>query len=442
MDNQPEETIPDTGQRDSESRPVYAWYVVVVLMLAYMVSFVDRQILSLMVEPIRADLGLTDTELSLLHGFAFALFYTALGIPLGWLADRKNRRNLMAAGMAAWGAATIGCGFTSSFWQLFGMRTAVGVGEAALSPAAYSLISDYFAPEKRGRAIGVYSMGVFIGAGVAYIVGGAAVEMADGAAARLAEMGLDFRPWQLVFVFVGMPALLLIALMATIKEPVRHERGELSGEAVKDFRAGMSDILSRRKLYLPVILGVTMTALVNYGFFAWIPSYFIRTFGWSAGEIATSFGVVLLTFGTAGMWIGGYVSDRLLAKGQRDAHLKVLMWCAIGGIPAAALFSFMTNPMAALFLVAVLMFFMSAPAALGPVLLQAITPNEQRGQVTAVYLFILNIIALGMGPSLIAATSDYVFKDEMAIGQALGVVTVAALPLAAYLFYRARRYMV
>ncbi len=423
-----------------ESR-TYAWYVVVILMLAYMISFIDRQILSLMVGPIRADLGLTDTELSLLHGFAFAIFYTALGIPLGWLADRKNRRNLIAAGMAAWGAATVGCGFTSSFWQLFGARTAVGVGEAALSPAAYSLISDYFAPNKRGRAIGVYSMGVFIGAGVAYILGGSVVEMADDAAASLSEMGIEFRPWQLVFVIVGMPALLLIALIATIREPTRHEQGAVSGDSAADFRVGLADMWGRREIYGPTILGLSMGAVVNYGFFAWIPSYFIRVFAWSPGEIGTTFGVILLVFGTAGMWSGGFVADRMLARGRKDAHLRTLFWCSVAAIPAAILVSLVNSAALALVFVAILMFFMSVPVALGPVLLQAVTPNRQRGQMTAIYLFVLNILGLGMGPSLVAATSDYVFKDEMAIGMALSVVAAVALPIAALSFHRARRYM-
>ncbi len=426
---------PGTGRQS----PAYAWYVVVVLMVAYTVSFIDRQILSLMVGPIRADLGLSDTEVSLLHGLAFALFYTFLGIPFGWLADHRNRRNLIAAGMSIWGLATAACGFTASFWQLFGARVTVGVGEAALSPAAYSIISDYFTPARRGRALGIYSMGVFVGAGIAYIVGGEAVGLASGATAALAARGLDFRPWQLVFVIVGLPALPLLALLATVREPARRERGELSGDTMADFRAGIGSIWRRRAFYVSMMLALSMPALVNYAFFAWVPSHFIRSFGWSAREIGRAFGLVLLTFGAAGMWAGGYLGDRLLHRGQGDGHIRVVAWGSLGGIAPGIAFSLVGEPRWALLTLGVLVFFLGFHIPLGPAILHSVTANELRGQVIAAYFFILNMIGLGLGPTMVAAISDFVFRDERAIGKALSVVAAAVLPLSAWMFGRVRR---
>lgn len=417
----------------------YSWYVVLILTLAYTVSYVDRQILSLMVGPIRADLDLTDTEISLLHGMAFALFYTFMGIILGWLADRKNRRNLIMGGMGVWGLATAACGLAGSFGSLFAARTVVGVGEAALSPAAYSIIADYFTKSKRGRALGLYSAGIFVGSGLAYIVGGSAVELAGGLVESLAEAGYHFRGWQVVFVLVSLPAVLLLVLMTTIKEPVRRERGIVTNDALADFKTGMRAIWARRRLYVPIIVGISFTAVVNYGFFAWIPSYFIRVFEWTPKEIGLSFGIILLTFGTTGMWVSGYLSDRLVAKGKVSGPITIALLGAVVGVVPAAIFTFFSDPNMALVCLAGYVFCFSFPAALGPVILQAITPNELRGQVSAFYLFVLNIIALGLGPTAVAMTSDYIFEDEMKIGLALSVMAVVVVPIAAVLLIIARR---
>ena len=176
--------------------PVFAWYVVVVLFLAYTLSFVERQIMSLLIGPIKRDLMISDTQISLLHGFAFAIFYTILGIPLGRLADRKNRTIIISVGIFLWSFMTALCGLARSFWSLFMTRIGVGVGEATLSPAAYSMISDYFPKEKRGLAISLYSMGVFFGAGMAYILGGLVVKLASQAGITTLPVLGQVRPWQ------------------------------------------------------------------------------------------------------------------------------------------------------------------------------------------------------------------------------------------------------
>ena len=416
----------------------YAWYVVFILLLAYTLSYVDRQILSLMVGPIRRDLHLSDTQLSLLHGFAFALFYTFLGIPLGWWADRRTRKSLIGVGLGVWGIATAACGFTATFWQLFTTRVFVGVGEAALSPAAYSMISDYFSREKRGRALSVYATGVAFGAGLAAVLGGVAIGFAGDVAQHLEQFGLHFHDWQVVFIMVGIPAAFLLPFVFGLAEPMRLEIGKLSGNAWQDFTAGLAAIGARGNIYLPAIFGLALTAIVNYGALAWVPSYFIRVFHWTPPQIGLAFGLTVMAFGASGMTIAGILADWLVTRGRRDGHVIVMVTGAIFAIAPAAAFSFLKTDIHALMAIGTLMFFLMFPIGLGPALLQSVTPNELRGQVSALYLFVVNLIALGFGPTIVAATSDYLFHDEMMIGRALAVVTWVVLPIAIILLLIAR----
>lgn len=194
----------DPGEEEFSS-PAYAWYVVGILTLAYVFSFIDRQILNMLVGPIRRDLNITDTQMSLLMGASFAIFYTLFGIPLGWLADTRSRRLIITVGVAFWSIMTASCGLTKRFWELAVMRMGVGVGEATLSPAAYSMIADYFPPQRRSTAMSVYSMGIYIGAGLAYILGGIVVGFASKQESFPLPVIGSVRSWQLVFFIVGLP---------------------------------------------------------------------------------------------------------------------------------------------------------------------------------------------------------------------------------------------
>jgi MFS family permease len=200
----------------------YAWYVVIVLMVIYTLSFIDRQILAFLVGPIRADLQISDTAIGLLGGFAFAIFYTLLGLPMGWLADRKSRRGLIAIGLVFWSLMTALCSLARSFGTLFAARIGVGVGEATLTPAAFSLIADYFPREKLARALSVYSMGILIGSGLAFIVGGAVVQAMNGMPALQVPVLGTMAPWRLTFLIVGLPGLAIALLLLTVREPVRR----------------------------------------------------------------------------------------------------------------------------------------------------------------------------------------------------------------------------
>ncbi|MBM3290992.1 MAG: MFS transporter, partial [Candidatus Hydrogenedentes bacterium] len=215
--------------------PAYAWYVVGVLMLVYVLSFVDRQILSLIVDPVKKDLGVSDTMMGLLMGFSFALFYSILGVPFGWLADQRSRRSIIAVGVAVWSAMTAACVAAKAFWHLFMLRVGVGVGEAALSPAAYSLITDYFPRNRLATAISVYGMGIYIGSGMAFLLGGVVVRFTATSGDLVWPIIGEVRPWQLVFFVVGLPGLLVAALVYTIREPLRRGMKRLGPNAQVSF---------------------------------------------------------------------------------------------------------------------------------------------------------------------------------------------------------------
>ncbi|MPT48668.1 MAG: MFS transporter [Sphingobium sp.] len=415
--------------------PLYAWYVIAILLLAYTVAFVDRQILSLMVQPIRTDLGLSDTAISLLHGFAFAIFYTFMGMYLGRWADRGSRQKMMVIGMVIWCLATAACGLAENFGQLFTARIVVGIGEATLSPAAYSLISDYFAPSRRGRAMSVYTMGIFVGSGLALILGGMAVTATSQEALVALPLVGEVRPWQAAFMIVGLPGLVVAALMLTVREPSRKER-KGSGAEVPGIGETFAFFRSRANTLMAIVFGFGVNAILSYGLSAWVPTYFIRVHGWSAGEIAFAYGVILLTAGCSGILVGGWLSDKMTASGKADGALRASLIGMALVIPVVPFVGLGASPAMSLAALVWASFFLGVPTGIAPAALHAITPNEYRGQVTALYLFAINLIGLGFGPTFVALATDHLFMSDLAVGKSIalvaGVASVVAFGLIAY----------
>ncbi|NOW45320.1 MFS family permease [Novosphingobium sp. SG751A] len=416
--------------------PLRAWLVIALLLLAYTVAFVDRQILSLMVQPIRADLGLDDTAISLLHGFAFAIFYTFLGLFLGRRADQGSRKALMVGGMVLWCLATVACGFAKNFTQLFIARIFVGVGEATLSPAAYSLISDSFAPAKRGRAMSVYTMGVFVGSGLALVLGGMAVTATSGHALINMPLAGLVRPWQAAFMVVGLPGLLVAALMLLLREPPRRER---AGQTMPSLAQTLAFFRARAATIGCIVVGFGVNSIISYGLSAWVPSLFIRVHHWAAADIALAYGLVLLTAGCGGILTGGWLADRMTAAGHADGPLRVSLLGMLAVIPVVPFVGLGATPAVSLAALAWTSFFLGVPTGIAPAALHAITPNEYRGQVTALYLFAINLIGLGFGPTLVALTTDHLFVADLAVGRSLALVTGIASVLAFALIASARR---
>lgn len=432
-------SLPYPPGRVSASTPAestglgYAYYVTIILLLAYTLSFVDRQILGLLVQPIKKDLQLSDWVFSIVHGFAFAIFYTFVGIFLGRLADRWNRRNLIVIGMAIWVVATAAGGYVTGFVSLFAARMFVGIGEAALSPAAYSMLADYFPPERRARAMSIYTSGVYIGSATAFIVGGLVIQAASQAGEVVFPLLGSFKPWQAAFIFVALPGIPLVALMYTVREPLRRGLASAKAAATAATPAAaaapapdLSHVFRNKRAFLPLLLAPGITAMITFGVTAWLPATFIRQWGWTPGEIGPAYGVIILTFGIGGMLISGFLADHLTARGKLVGSVVISLIATSVLVFTGLALAFAPSPTVALVAVAATTFFLGMPVALAPPILQAVTPNQLRGQVTSIYLLLINLIGLGMGPFLVAFFTDFVFHDEKLVGLSLGLVSAIA----------------
>ena len=413
-------------------RRSYAWFVVGLLTLAYIVSFIDRQILSLLVAPVRRDLGISDTQMSLLMGLSFALFYTLCGIPLGRLADSWSRRWIVTLGVAFWSAATAACGLAQHYWHLFAGRIGVGVGEAALSPAAYSLISDYFPPERRATAISVYGMGIFLGSGIAYILGAIVVGFASARGAIVLPLVGETRPWQLVFYVLGGAGIVFAWLMLLIREPLR--RG--GGHASIPLREVLSTLMRHRRTVLLHNFGFACMSLAAYSANAWLPSVWQRVHDWPIRQIGISYGLIVAVFGCCGIVFGGWLADRWKSRGVSDATLRVGAIAAACGAPLAVLIPLAPNGLVLALLIAPLTFTLAMPFGVSASAIQDLVPNRMRGQTSAIYLFIVNLIGLGIGPTAVAMFTDYVFADDFKVGASLGIVMTGAQLLSLLLLSR------
>ena len=417
-------------QRDYPS-PSYAWYVAGVLLLASVFSYIDRQILALLIEPIKADLLLTDTQISILHGFAFAIFFAVMGLPLGRLADIWVRKRLIVIGIVLWCIMTAACGLARDFSSLFIARIGVGVGEAALAPAAYSLISDIFPRDKRSKPISLFAMGPYVGGGLSFVLGSIVIS-AIVHDIQVPYFGL-LHPWQLTFIAVGIPGFLVALLIAvTVREPFRRERITQESHPAPPFSDTLSFIWQHRLVMLFLTLGYSGMAMCGYAVQAWLPSYFIRVFGWTAAEIGLASGLIILLAGGVGTFMGGVWADYLLQRRYLDAYPRVSVYCSFAPF-LILLACFMPTAIGALFVLVPAYFFMGIHIGVGIAAFTQVTPNEFRAQVLAIYIFVLIVLGAGVGPFAVAIFTDYLFQDSLAVGNSLallaGLIGIAVVTL-------------
>ncbi|MFT7285979.1 MAG: MFS family permease [Halieaceae bacterium] len=404
-----------------------AWYSISILLVAYTIAFVDRTILALLVGPIQRDLGISDTLMGLLHGIAFALFYCALGIPIARLSDRYSRRWIILIGMLIWSGMTALCGVARNFWYLFAARVGVGIGEAALSPAAYSMIADMFPPQRLARALGVYSSGVFFGAGIAFMIGGAIIGALETTRTITLPIIGEIRSWQGVFFIVGIPGGLFALLMLTVPEPKRISAPPSSGPALlPSLWAYMS---SNRRVVLGHFLGFSLIAIVFNGYIAWAPTQLIRDFSVTAGQAGQALGLVIFLFGGSGIIVGGVVADRLSRRGYTDANMRAGVIGAVGLLPACVLAPQMPTFHSSIAVYAAFFFFASFPYGAAAAALQLMAPHDLRARLSAIYLLVLNLVGIGLGPLCIAAISDYLLGGKAYIGSAMSIVGAVVVPV-------------
>ncbi|HPE32301.1 MAG TPA: MFS transporter [Parvularculaceae bacterium] len=427
------------GQSKSEGvhSDVYVALVVLLLSVAMAFSLVDRFALSLLFEPIKADLGLSDTRLGLLHGVAFGIFYAAVGLPLGQLVDVWSRKWTIFWGLAIWSLATMACGFANDFSMLLLMRIGVGVGEAALAPAGYSIITAIAPRRLLATAISVFQMGSLAGAGMAFLLGGALFAWLSGAGANAIPFLDGHSAWQKTFVLLGAPGIVLLALILLIREPARPAKAPAEAEAPRE--TILQHIAANGALYSTLFIGNACLVAVSYAMVSWAPAMLARDFGWSVSVVGLRVGLMMLTVAPAGVLLGGMLADFLSRASGKNEFGTALSLAAFASLPLLACLLFARNGAQLFAIIAAVQFASSMAVGVGPAAIQVLAPPSMRGRMSALYVFTVNAIGLGVGPVTIGLLSDHVFKGDHALLSSLVTYTISMCAAAALLLFAFRK---
>lgn len=403
------------------ARTGYRWWVVFLLLAIFVLSYVDRFILSLVIEPLKKALNLSDFQIGLLLGPAFSLVHLGAGIPLGWWADRGNRKYLLLGGILIWCAATVGSGLATTFAMLFVLRLGLGLGEAVVSPGSLSIISDYFDRRERPRAISIFMAGPYLGAGTAFLIGGGVIGYLTHLGPTAWPVFGVLQPWQAAFVLVGLPGFLLAALLLTVREP---ERREVAAAPVGT--AASAYMAARWRAYGTVIVGATCNlALATLAF--WNVPLFSRTYGWSVAQTGFFTGLFYFTAGPVATAIA-VAASRRFGERHADASLRVLMLGLAIGVPASALYPLMPTAPLALVVMFVAFIGKSVGTAGGPAALGQITPGAIRTRVFAIFNAFVSLVGPLLGPPLIGATTDWTGDPAMLRYVISGFVLLIGVP--------------
>lgn len=406
------------------------WYVVIMLTLAYTLSFIDRQILSIMIGPIKRDLGgLSDTEISLILGLAFSLVYALASLPAARIADRSNRRNLLVAGIFGWSAMTALAGMANTYWHLFMARMGIGVGESVLQPAATSILADFFDKHRLPLAYGVIGTAPFVGIGLASILGGPLIDYLEARPQINVPVLGDLFSWQVALLVVGLPGVLLAALMFTVPEPERRgiKTDTANHYSIKEVRAF---VYSRGRYLSMHFIAFLCMSIHGYAYLTWIFEFFVRKHGWSRADIGLTFGSISIITGILGSIGGGYLAARMFERGKTDAAMRLTLRAVMVMGPASVIMALVDNDMIAISLCIPISFCMAVPTGLNLVALQAIAPNRMRGQLVATYMICVGFLSYLLAPLGIGLMNDYLFKSEDAIDLSLATSAMINYPIA------------
>ena len=421
------------------ARP-YAWTVVAILIATAVLSYTDRQVLSLLVDPIRGDLGISDTQISLLLGTAFAVIYGIAGIPLGFLADRISRRNLIFAGVCVWSVGTIACGFSHTFGELFASRIVVGLGEAALSPAAISLISDYFPASRRGTAVAFFLSGIAMGSGAAILIGGGVLHGIELGVLNGTALAA-YAPWRMVLLVIGGPGLVWALAILLIREPVRRApEGAATTGAGADGGAWRATPWAR---VVPIYVVLAAASFVDNAVGAWAPTLLIRDFGRDPAQIGVELGLLLTAGFGGGVLAGGMLADRASSHGGWPQKLRVCLCSGLLILPASLLMN-SGNFRFALAGVPVYYALSGIVTAVGFSAILDVVPNRSRGLAMSMSFFLNVALGAGLGPTAVALAGAHVFAANAGLGPpivftvALGYLTVLGAVWAALAIFRTR----
>ena len=411
------------------------------LLLAYILSFIDRNIMSVLIGPIRQDFNISDFQYSLLHGFAFSMFYITLGLPIARLADKYPRFNIISIGVLLWSFMTCICGFTKNFFSLFLARMGVGVGEAALSPAAFSILSDIYPKEKLPQATAIYSLGITIGGGLAYILGGIVYEY-------FATVDLDaflffssLQPWQMTFFAVGLPGFLIALCLKCLPEPPRTLNQNPS--YTEENHSSLLDVLeffkSNWQVYIGIIGSMALMSVLGYGIMAWYPELLIRIYNIDRSIAGSHFGLVFIVAGSAGALLGGWFCSRLISRGVIDAPVRIIICVSILWAIPTLIAPFSNSSELAMIMAWPIVFFLNSYFGIGVSAIVLATPYDMRAQASAILLFFTNLFGLTFGPTAVAILTDFIFGGDEYLWASLGVLPLIVLPPALILALISRK---
>jgi MFS family permease len=415
-----------------------AWGTVFVLFIFYIFAMVDRQVMTMLVDPIRHELNISDVQASLLLGLSFALFYTTMGLAIGWFADRYSRRVLIAISVALWGVASAACGLADSFGTLFLARMLVGIGEAALAPAAYSMLADSFPRRRLTLALAVFTIGGMVGVAIAMFAGGFVVQF--GAAhgrVTLPIMG-ELSAWRLVFLCTGLPGPLIALLAFLIPEPIRTGRLTAIGQAPARLR---QFVRQHGRLLLWFCIGFGGLNMIVNTMIAWVPTVLIRNMQVAPARIGLLIGFELLFAALPGQIFCGWWIDRQAARGMSDSYLRYFLFVVPLAVPCAIL-ALLSHSVFWTVVGLMPLYFIAMPfAGAASAALQIVTPNEFRGRISALFLMITTLIGLGLGPTLVAAVSTAIDASGHGIDKGLAIVIAGAAVLAMGALGGARKHL-
>ena len=413
----------------------YGYSAVGILTLAQIFAFIDRQIPSMLVEPIKQDFNLTDSQIALLGGAAFSIFYAVMALPIGYAVDRYKRTRVLGIGIFLWSLMTALAGLANSFGRLFGARIGVAVGEAVMAPTSVSLVSDYFPENKQGKPMGIITSGVYIGIGITLLGGGFLIDY-------LTELGglyIPFigylKPWQATFMIVGVPGLFVAIGAFLLTEPKRIDEKVGQGPTIERQNVFLH-ISEHKKTLLPMFGGLIFMALIFYSFTFWAPTMMIRTYNISLSEAGFFLGVITIISSITGTIFAGSVVDYLRNRNYRDAPVRAAMFAVLLAFPPIVLLSFVNSEIAAWICIFIYLFFISSFAPLGLLAVSGVSRGNVKGQLAAIHAFLMMAFGLSLGPQLTAFFTDFIFIDTNKINLAISSTGALVLPISA-LFFKA-----
>lgn len=398
-----------------------ARWLLAVITFTYTIGFIDRQVINLLVVPIKNDFGITDTQVSLLQGLAFMGAYIAMSPIFGRLADTGNRRKILTGAAFVWTLFTAAAAFSKGYWHLFLARFGVGAAEAAISPTAWSMVADSFEPRRLPRALSIFMIAPYLGGGLALLFGGVVLKAMEGWDLSAVPLIGGLAPWQLTILIVSLPGLLAVALMMTTREPQRRVAATSDASVPSLTEVGRA-LVAKKAFYGPFYLGMSLIIMTFYAFPAWVPTLLNRRFGVPLPQIGLEYGTVVIITGCVGVLSGPAVANFLMRRGYEDAFMRLPMLASIAIIPVCVLLYFAPNYYVALAAAGLGSLFYSMPQATGASALQLVTPNRMRGIATSIFVFVGSAVGLGLAPTAVALVTDLIFQDEARVGEALPLV--------------------